>query len=118
MHVPVGGFEQAAKAPGGDGRWSPPGHLFQSVAPRVHGCMQTSQQWMRRWRPRHTVGRPRNTRVTTPGREVKAIIMGSVLSRERTGFPRVPAILWTPDACFLCCGRALTLDSSPAHVSC
>jgi hypothetical protein len=37
MHVPVGGFEQAAKAPRGDGRWSPPGHLFQGVSPRVHG---------------------------------------------------------------------------------
>jgi hypothetical protein len=35
----------------------------------------------------------------------------SSISRERTGFPRVTAILWTPDAFFLCCGRVLTLDS-------
>jgi hypothetical protein len=37
MHVPIGGFEQAAEAPGGDGRWRPPGHLFQGMSPRVHG---------------------------------------------------------------------------------
>src|SRR2546430_14825752 len=38
-------------------------------------------QKMRRWRPRHTVGMPRKTRVTKPGREVKAISMGRALSR-------------------------------------
>ena len=32
MHVPIGGFEQASKAPGGDGGWRPPGHLFQGLA--------------------------------------------------------------------------------------
>jgi hypothetical protein len=37
MHVPIGGFEQAAKAPRGDGRWRPPGHFCQGVSPRVHG---------------------------------------------------------------------------------
>ena len=37
MHVPIGGFEQAAKAPRGDGCWGPPGHLLQGVWPRVHG---------------------------------------------------------------------------------
>src|SRR5262245_45599374 len=43
--------------------------------------------------------------------------MCSVISRERTGCPRVLVIVWTPDACFVCCGRALTRDSVPAHVS-
>src|SRR3989442_10895466 len=39
MHIPVGGFEQAPKAPGGEGGWRPPGHLFQGLAPgkdRLH----------------------------------------------------------------------------------
>jgi hypothetical protein len=35
--------------------------------------MKISQQSMRRWRLRHTLGMPRNTTVTKPGREVKAI---------------------------------------------
>src|SRR5215217_8973224 len=42
--------------------------------------MKMSQQNMRRWRPRHTVGMPRNTTVTKPGREVKAISMGRAIS--------------------------------------
>jgi len=37
MHVPISGFEQAAKAPGGDGGWRPPGHLFQGLAPGRDG---------------------------------------------------------------------------------
>ena len=37
MHVPIDGFEQTAKAPRGDARWRPPGHLFQGMSPRVHG---------------------------------------------------------------------------------
>ena len=43
--------------------------------------MKTSQQ-EETVAPRHTMGMPRNTRVTKPGREVKAIIMRSTLSRE------------------------------------
>src|SRR2546426_5678644 len=49
--------------------------------PGCTACMKMSQQNMRRWRPRHTVGMPRKTMVTKPGREVKAIIMRSALSR-------------------------------------
>jgi hypothetical protein len=37
MHVPIAGFEQAAKAPGGDGGGGPPGHLFQGLAPGRDG---------------------------------------------------------------------------------
>jgi hypothetical protein len=36
MHVPIGGFEQAAKAPGGDGGWRPSRHLFQGFSSRMH----------------------------------------------------------------------------------
>src|SRR4029450_3153398 len=43
--------------------------------------MKMSTQKMSRWRPRHTVGMPRKTMVTKPGREVKAISMGRALSR-------------------------------------
>src|SRR5262245_50507985 len=50
--------------------------------PGCRACMQMSQQNMRRWRPRHTVGMPRKTRVTKPGREVKAISMCRALFRE------------------------------------
>ena len=32
MHVPIGSFQQAPKAPGGDGGGRPPGHLFQGLA--------------------------------------------------------------------------------------
>src|SRR5262249_33867036 len=37
MYIPIGGFEHAAKAPGGDRGGCPPGHLCQRFAPRVHG---------------------------------------------------------------------------------
>src|SRR5439155_19112761 len=37
MHIPIGGFEQAAKAPSGDGGWRPPGELFQGLAPGRDG---------------------------------------------------------------------------------
>ena len=33
MHVPIGGFEQAPKAPRRDDGGRPPGHLFQGLAP-------------------------------------------------------------------------------------
>src|SRR5262249_52838627 len=33
-----------------------------------------------RWRPRHTVGMPRKTRATKPGREVKAVSMCRAIS--------------------------------------
>ena len=39
MHVPIGGFKQAPKAPRRDGSWRPPGQLFQGFAPgrdRLH----------------------------------------------------------------------------------
>ena len=36
MHIPVGGFEQASKAPRRDRGGRPPGHLFQGVSPGVH----------------------------------------------------------------------------------
>src|SRR5256885_17223378 len=49
--------------------------------PGCTACMKISQQKMRRWRPRHTVGMPRNTMVTKPGREVKASSMCRALSR-------------------------------------
>src|SRR5216117_3439415 len=52
------------------------------LRPGETACMQRSQQKMRRWRPRHTVGMPRKTMVTKPGREVKAISMCRALSRE------------------------------------
>ena len=34
---PIGRFEQAPKAPRGDGGGRPLGHLFQGFSPRVHG---------------------------------------------------------------------------------
>jgi len=37
MHMPIGGFEQAAKAPGGDGGGRPPGHCCQGLAPGRDG---------------------------------------------------------------------------------
>ncbi len=37
MYVPIGGFEQASKAPGGEGGGCPPGHLFQGLAPGRDG---------------------------------------------------------------------------------
>jgi hypothetical protein len=43
--------------------------------------MKISQQNIRRWRPRYTVGMPRKTMVTKPGREVKAISICRALSR-------------------------------------
>src|SRR5262252_1872333 len=51
------------------------------LRPGETACMKMSQQNIRRWRPRHTVGMPRKTMVTKPGREVKAISMGRALSR-------------------------------------
>src|SRR6266704_7228947 len=51
------------------------------LRPGCTACMKMSQQHMRRWRPRHTVGMPRNTMVTKPGREVKAISICRALSR-------------------------------------
>src|SRR2546427_13279119 len=48
--------------------------------PGCTACMKMNQQHMRRWRPRHTVGMPRKTMVTKPGREVKAISMCRALS--------------------------------------
>src|SRR5437879_9897986 len=45
------------------------------LRPGETACRKMSQQNMRRWRPRHTVGMPRKTIVTKPGREVKAISM-------------------------------------------
>ena len=66
------------------------------VRPGCTACMQTSQPRRRRWRPRHTVGMPRNTLVTQPGREVKAIIMRSALSRGIQGKKRTMAIPTAP----------------------
>src|SRR5437899_8443250 len=37
MHVPIDGFEQASKAPRGDGGRGPSGHRFQGFSSRVHG---------------------------------------------------------------------------------
>ena len=51
------------------------------VRPGETACMQMSQQKRRRGRPRHPVGLPRQTLVTQPGREVKAISTGSAISR-------------------------------------
>src|SRR5262245_18506656 len=51
------------------------------LRPGEMACMKRSQQKMRRWRPRHTMGMPRKTRVTQPGREVQAISMAKALSR-------------------------------------
>jgi hypothetical protein len=61
--------------------------------------MKMSQQKMRRWRPRHTVGMPRKTMVTKPGREVKAINMGRALSRggrEKKAIDSSAHIAFTP----------------------
>ena len=41
------------------------------LRPGETACMKMSQQKMRRGRPRHTVGMPRKTRVTKPGRTVR-----------------------------------------------
>src|SRR4030095_15309967 len=51
------------------------------LRPGETACMKMSQQNMRRWRPRHTVGMPRNTMVTNLGREAKAISRVRALSR-------------------------------------
>src|SRR5437763_14325903 len=51
------------------------------LRPGETACMKMSQQKMSRWRPRHTVGMPRKTMVTKPGREVKAISMYRALTR-------------------------------------
>src|SRR3954467_12082992 len=51
------------------------------LRPGETACMKRSQQKMSRWRPRHTVGIPRKTMVTKPGREVKAISMCRARSR-------------------------------------
>src|SRR5882762_7426504 len=51
------------------------------LRPGETACMKMSQQKMRRWRPCHTVGMPRKTMVTKPGREVKAISMCRALPR-------------------------------------
>src|SRR5881397_868382 len=51
------------------------------LRPGETACMKMSQQKMRRWRPRHTVGMPRKIMVTKPGREVKAISMCRAISR-------------------------------------
>src|SRR6266702_5740438 len=51
------------------------------LRPGETACMKMSQQNMRRWRPRHTVGMPRKTMVTKPGREVKAISICRAISR-------------------------------------
>src|SRR2546425_12269787 len=51
------------------------------LRPGCTACMKISQQNIRRWRPRHTVGMPRHTMVTKPGREVKVISMCRALSR-------------------------------------
>ena len=37
MYIPIGGFEQAAKAPSGNGGWRPPGEFFQGLAPGRDG---------------------------------------------------------------------------------
>src|SRR5262244_1450484 len=42
--------------------------------------------------------------------------MRSLISKERTGFPLVPAPWCTPDDGFLGCGSPLTLESVPALV--
>src|SRR4029077_2044445 len=51
------------------------------LRPGCTACRKMSQQNIRRWRPRHTVGMPRKTMVTQPGREVQALSMGRALSR-------------------------------------
>src|SRR6266567_962583 len=51
------------------------------LRPGETACRKMSQQNMRRWRPRHTVGMPRKTMVTKPGREVKTISMCKALFR-------------------------------------
>src|SRR5882724_5977147 len=51
------------------------------LRPGETACIKMSQQNMRRWRPRHTVGMPRKTMVAKPGREVKAISMCRAISR-------------------------------------
>src|SRR5207245_10927902 len=67
--------------------------------PGCTACIKMSQQKMRRWRPRHTVGMPCKTRVTKPGREVKAIIMRSAISiggTEKKADDGRPHIAFTP----------------------
>src|SRR3989440_5723244 len=77
-------------------------HLASSsrvLRPGETACMKMSQQKMRRWRPRHTVGMPCKTRVTKPGREVKAISMGRALSRrggEKKATDGSPHVTFTP----------------------
>ena len=59
MHVPIGGFEHAAKAPGGDRGGCHQAISSNVLRPGCTACMKMSQQKMSRWRPRHTVGMPR-----------------------------------------------------------
>src|SRR5438445_12926628 len=69
------------------------------LRPGCRACMKMSQQHMRRWRPRHTVGMPRKTMVTKPGREVKAISMCRALSkggREKTAADGSSYVAFTP----------------------
>src|SRR5881628_24204 len=51
------------------------------LRPGETACRKMSQQKMRRWRPRHTVGMPRKIMVTKPGKEVKAISICRALAR-------------------------------------
>ena len=82
-HVPLGGLEQAAKAPGVIVVFfTPPAISSTVLRPGCTVCMKMSQQKRRRWRPRHTVGMPRKIMVTKPGREGKAISMGTTISIE------------------------------------
>src|SRR2546422_10880371 len=67
--------------------------------PGCTACMKMSQQKMRRGRPRHTVGMPRKTMVTKPGREGKAISMCRALSRrgrEKTAADGSSHVAFTP----------------------
>src|SRR3989442_13415897 len=69
------------------------------LRPGETACMKMSQQHRRRWRPRHTVGMPRKTMVTKPGREVKAIIMRSAIAiggTEKKADDGRPHIAFTP----------------------
>ena len=65
--------------------------------PGEMACLETSQQSRRRWRPRHTLGMPRNTIVTKAGGEVKAIIMSRAVSRG--GPERKAGLLENSHAC-------------------
>src|SRR4029453_5386848 len=69
------------------------------LRPGETACMKMSQQKMRRWRPRHTVGMPRKTRATKPGKKGKATSMGRHLprgGREKTTDEGRSHIAFTP----------------------